>query len=49
MPLTAVRDELVRAAGTQFGAAVVVAAVRVLDVAPVSVTIGSLRQTAAAV
>ena len=49
MPLTAVRDELVRAAGTQFGAAVVEAAVRVLDVAPVSVTIGSLRQTAAAV
>jgi HD-GYP domain-containing protein (c-di-GMP phosphodiesterase class II) len=49
MPLTAVRDELVRAAGTQFGSAVVEAAVRVLDVAPVSVTVGSLRQTAAAV
>ena len=49
MPLTAVREELVRAAGKQFGTEVVEAALRVLDVAPGRVTLGSLRQTAAAV
>jgi HD-GYP domain-containing protein (c-di-GMP phosphodiesterase class II) len=49
MPLTAVRDELVRLSGKQFSSNVVEAAVQVLDGVHVSAPAGSLLRTAAAV